>query len=63
MIKSANICFSGYAGLSIPNATPTQSRQQQSHLNRKNSNEPNSPNSHRSNNTFQSHQLATSQVS
>jgi hypothetical protein len=28
VIKSANICCSGYAGLSIPNATPNRKQQQ-----------------------------------
>jgi len=66
VIKSANICFSGYAGAgNIPNATPTQTRQQQSHLNHNHSqsNEHTSPNhSHRK--AYQSHQISTqSQVS
>lgn len=63
VIKSANICFSGYAGAgNIPNATPTQTRQQQSHLNHTHNqnNEITSPNhSHRNNkinNTYQSNQ-------
>lgn len=57
IIKSANICFSGYP-CSIPNATPTQTRQQHKQQQHQSNSEPHSPNSHRSNPAFQNHQIS-----
>lgn len=40
VIRSANICCSGYAGLNIPNATPNHSQQNQSRVGNANSTSP-----------------------